>query len=192
VGFVGTVLFFGIAVVLFLGIPGGSAGYFTNVAFFVSMPVVVSYFVDRCAGVKIRGRYYAGWSMGVLLALSWNAISAKREMAWANASQVRANADKGREALIDSLERLRGDAKAKIVYRLVGSADGLAGFARCSARPFIFPAVTERAWIGVINPVPGKCQLSYYGYENYGVHDSGPVAREPVVPKEADIVPIAF
>lgn len=36
----------------------------------------------------------------------------------------------------------------------------------CRARPFVFPAVSERPWIGVMAQ-HSDCRYEDYGYENY-------------------------
>lgn len=39
-------------------------------------------------------------------------------------------------------------------------------FLYCTALPFVYPAVSERAWVGLIRP-EGDCPYQYYGYGDY-------------------------
>ena len=40
----------------------------------------------------------------------------------------------------------------------------------CAAQPFVFPAVSERPWMGVITPNNGKCSYQNYGYQQYKIN----------------------
>lgn len=56
----------------------------------------------------------------------------------------------------------------EVVQRANVSELGANPVKRCMAGPFVFPAVSERAWTGVIDPIPG-CILRAFGYESYGI-----------------------
>ncbi len=191
-GFVGGVLFVGVAVSALLGIPGGSAGYFTNVAFFVSMPFVVAYFVDGFWRVVSNRNALAVLSLCLLGGLSWNAFEVWRDVAWVRASQARQVDSSDRKEFVAMLEDLRRNGPGGVIYRLDGGADGSEVVSRCSARPFVFPAVTEHAWVGVIRGGASKCGYRYYGYGEYAIGEDGQIGRDAVFPSGAQFVGVRF
>lgn len=70
--------------------------------------------------------------------------------------------------MISHLLKLR-DSPPNIV--LQPSAELLADnpVKRCAAQPFVFPAVSERAWVDVVQG-DGDCNYLYYGYAQYGLN----------------------
>ncbi|MGH9456433.1 MAG: hypothetical protein ACRD2J_02185, partial [Thermoanaerobaculia bacterium] len=60
----------------------------------------------------------------------------------------------------------------------------------CAQAPFVYPAVTERAWVGRIN-LETPCEYAGYGYPGYFEGDP-PSLVAPVIPAGARIEPPPF
>ena len=68
--------------------------------------------------------------------------------------------------LINYLSSLREVAPKDYTYHATDELLVLNPVMRCTAAPFVFPAVSERPWMGVfLSNVP--CDYKYYGFEMY-------------------------
>ena len=152
----------GLAIVGAFAIPGGSAGYFSNVAFFVALPAVVTMltvWVDR-RGVDYRPALIIGISVVALLGLP----------AYYRASALSSRYDRqAASPLIDQLLLLRAISPMHIVLRPSSDILSANPVQRCTAQPFVYPAVSERPWVHVIQGAAYECQYSNYGYLQYGI-----------------------
>jgi len=149
----------GLCVVSLFGIAGGSAYYFTNVAFFVSLPAAAAALAGFLSSPRYANRPVLAVATALVLAVSVRAY-------W-NASQFSsARAQPRHNELIGRLL----EARKSVPRRVILEADStlLAGnpVTLCRARPFVFPAVSERPWIGVMAQHT-DCRYEDYGYENY-------------------------
>lgn len=172
----------GLVVVVLFAIPGGSAGYFTTVAFFVSAPAVLV-----IAGVtavrEIRPSYLWGASMIVLLAVGAPSM-------YIASAAGRPTGSVAGAKFVDELRRLRSGAPTGVVF----AADARLLLANptthCRARPFIFPAISERPWTHVIEPVSKKkCEYVNFGFGEYNLEEeSQTVSASPVLPKGGRVI----
>ncbi|HEX4240752.1 MAG TPA: hypothetical protein VHZ53_05025 [Steroidobacteraceae bacterium] len=149
----------GMVIVALFRIYGGSAYYFTNVAFFVSLPAAAGLLAELPRRQRI-----ANWQIlsaaAVLVALA----SAR---AYWNASALNGDrAQGGRSALITRLLDVRRSLPRKVILEADRSMLKANPFSLCLARPFVFPAVSERPWIGVIADSAG-CLSDDYGLDSY-------------------------
>lgn len=161
----------GFAVLLIFDIPGGSAYYFSNVALFISLPAFVAMWADSWQRWG-RGHYLLlGLSVIIIAVTGWPAYV--RHSILSPASFPASN-----NPMISHLLKLKANSPLNLVLR--PSAELLEGnpVVPCEAQPFVFPAVSERPWINVIQDVAG-CNYRYYGYENYGLVSGGQHLRIP-------------
>ncbi len=156
--------FAGIVLVSLVAIPGGSAYYFSNVAFFVALPGVVV-----LLALEILRR---GLSQRVVMILSLFLICLFSLRAYYNASGLHPrHAVRADSPLIYALNAVRRDSPKNLVLRPEVNAMAHNPIARCTAQPFVFPAVSERPWVGVIK-AQKDCHFINYGYAQYGITDT--------------------
>ncbi len=150
----------GMLIALTLRIQGASGFYFTNVAFFVALPGVVAMLAGRIA----RFDAGAGWVLpsALILVTLANATALYRVSAPGRAFATTPN------ALVDELRTLRVAAPLDQVLRPAPSMLDANPLQRCSARPFLFPAVSERPWVDVVRGGT-DCRFEHYGYNLYGL-----------------------
>jgi hypothetical protein len=151
----------GVLIIFTAAIPGGSEYYFSNVAFFVSLPGVV----------VLLERKIDRWNFDPqrLLILGVVIVCLVGIRSFYNKSYLTRLFIKEENALIEKLLLSREMAPRYLVLRPT-AADMLANPVRyCLGRPFVFPAVSERAWINVIEGGAKDCQYVYYGYHQYGI-----------------------
>ncbi|WP_417914060.1 hypothetical protein [Candidatus Electronema sp. JM] len=161
----------GVLVICILWFPGGSAGYFSNVAFFTSLPGAAA-LLTKCMQRHILPQKMLFIALAVICCLEWNGF-----LKTGGASHRRYT-DGSQNRLISHLVALRNSSPAHIVLR--ADDDDLTNnpVQRCTARPFIFPAVSERAWTGVLEK---GCAYVYYGYASYGITDEQATLKIPPV-----------
>jgi hypothetical protein len=96
-----------------------------------------------------------------------------------------------RNALIDELKSLRSTSPRTSILEATTELMSQNPLKRCSARPFVFPAFSERPWVGVLHSPGIDCKYEFYGYEYYGVSSSGDrVSIPPVIPDGLAIQPV--
>lgn len=159
-----------LAIVCVFRILGGSAYYFTNVAFFVSLPAFAAIAVRVYDSASVLRRVAL-----VCVALVPFLIDVKinrEESEWAAANPVSSN------ALVAALLAAQENAPKEIVLQVDNASAALNPVRDCRARPFVFPAFSERPWVW---PVPNNADCSYadYGYQSYRI---GSVTHQPAVP----------
>jgi len=152
----------GVLIVSAFAMPGGSAIYFSNVAFFVSLPGLVAMLATGMERLGGNQRWMLIFGVFLVSLLGFKSFYQ------ASAFNHRHSAHKEND-LINALSRLRNTSALQTVLR--PSPDALASnpVKDCTAQPFVFPAVSERPWVGVINADPGSCAYIYYGYSQYGI-----------------------
>ncbi len=143
-------------------IPGGSAYYFSNVAFFVSLPAVVSMLTLGWLRRVPDQRLWLGLVVIFVSLVSWPSYYRNSGLSPSHATRVE-------NLLIDHLLIIRKTSPLNLVLR--PNDDLLANnpVKRCTAQPFVYPAVAERPWIDVIQGAESACSYSNYGYSKYGI-----------------------
>ena len=151
----------GVLITFAVAIPGGSAYYFSNVAFFVSLPGVI----------VLLARKIDRWNFDPqrLLILGVVILCLIGIRIFYNKSNLSARLVKTENALIEKLLLAREMAPRDLVLRPTADDMSANPVQSCPARPFVFPAVSERAWLDVIENGVKDCQYRYYGYERYGI-----------------------
>ena len=157
----------GVLIIGLFRIPGGSAGYFSNVSFFVSLPVIVvllSKGYDNNFNTRIKRIFSTKMLLGITSALLfvlnfqyfYNAANFRRTLSGYNAPYL------------DSLIALQLHSPINVVIQpnITELQQSHNYVTECAARPFLFPAISERPWVNVIE---GNCIYMYYGYELYGL-----------------------
>lgn len=168
----------GTLIIAFLSIPGGSAYYFSNISFFVALP-----FVIVLVALYLQRRFSdtsANWLLGAGAACV-AIFSLLGYLQWSVLSRVHRPGPAS--PLIERLVQLRDSTGDHVVLAAEGSLMNLANpVARCTAQPFVYPAVSERPWTGVIKTDNTDCDYLYYGYAQYGLYANHKAARtKPVL-----------
>jgi hypothetical protein len=157
--------------------PGGAAYYFSMVSFFVALPIMLAavsgWFCTQYAKHDViqSGRW-------ILALAAFIFVEVNIEVFYLHAKN---SLPETSNPLIQSLKNIKiNSEKAQIIAANNDLHKGNP-LQDCSARPFIFPAVSERPWIGVIDP-HGDCRYQWYGYEGYNVGpDKSRVLPAPIL-----------
>ena len=155
-------------IVIFFEFPAGAAYYFTSIAFFVSLPAVVTLSVNYLEGWWFIRKTRAGLgSSNPLLLIASVLIGVGVGPAY----YLMKSHDKNSSAsssFIASLVEVR--EKELLGVYLKPSPDALSAnpVSDCAARPFVYPAISERPWVGVVTN-RADCTYEYYGYVHYGL-----------------------
>jgi hypothetical protein len=156
-------VFAGLVIVLLFRIFGGSAYYFSNVAFFASLPSAAALLAEFLSGSRFSTWPILPASTAVVLILSatqyWNASAL---------SSTRAG--RAHNVLIERLIHARRFSPREVILKADASALASTPFSYCLARPFVFPAVSERPWIGVMTE-DAECHYQDYGFDSYRLPD---------------------
>jgi hypothetical protein len=157
-------LAFSASSVFLLSMPAGAVYYFSNCALFVAMPFVTS---SASTFLETRSSKIIAWGSPVLALI---AILAVGSDAVATKFMRQAKAvDPPLSRLIHRLENLRlTNVNKETVFVPSPELLALNTIERISARPFLYPAVSERAWTGVLSSSPDDLKkYQYYGYQDY-------------------------
>jgi hypothetical protein len=156
----------GAAIASIFRIDGGAAYYFSNVAFFVSLPGLVviavtlsirSHFEQQ--RILIVGVFFVG-----LLGLGGFYRASLL-------SDTRANPHTSE--MVSQLQLMRLTAPLNIVWQPTLNMVTTNPVKRCTAKPFIYPAVSERPWVDVITDGDEeRCSYQAYGYVQYGISET--------------------
>jgi hypothetical protein len=170
-----------LAIVFLYHIFGGSAYYFTNVAFFVSLPALA----------VATWRLFAlthHWGRAALLGVAAIAFLLGARAKWTEDFGTAPPAVV-HNALIAGLLEARRTTPREWVLKIDTASTLLNPFASCRARQFVFPAVAERP---VVWPEPGHVDCLYidYGYESYQILPGTDQPSVPLrMPRNGRIVP---
>ncbi|MCI5222396.1 MAG: hypothetical protein D3924_06945 [Candidatus Electrothrix sp. AR4] len=156
-----TVLASGV-IVCAVDVGGSAAYYFSNVAFFVSLPGVVAMLASWMKLQKVDSRKFLILGTVLICALGLKGFSKNSMLQYPHSVSME-------NLMIDSMIGLRKTSPKNIVLK--GNTNALENnpVKRCSAKPFVFPAVSERPWIDVIST---SCSYKYYGYRQYGISET--------------------
>ncbi|MCI5114374.1 MAG: hypothetical protein D3921_07270 [Candidatus Electrothrix sp. AW1] len=153
----------GILIIAAVAIPGGAVYYFSSVALFVSLPGVVVLLAGWVNQKNINNPRFLFFALCIICILSGgNGFYQKSILNHQYSSHMQ-------NSFIDKLVGLRNALPKHIVLK--ADADALTSnpVKRCSAKPFVYPAVSERPWIDVIL---AGCSYKYYGYRQYGLSET--------------------
>jgi hypothetical protein len=155
-------LLFGAGAILLLGLGAANEVYFSMLSWTVSISIMAILLVERLRSSAIffqRNQI----TMLVLVMLSFLIVERKS----ARDLIVKMYGKYGENRLVSELTlRQRSDIGKFQVFDDLSEASANP-FRRCTARPFLYPAVSERAWIGVIESNQSPCDYYGYGYEDY-------------------------
>jgi hypothetical protein len=154
----------GAAIIALFSIPGGSAYYFSNIAFFVTLPSVAVLAVKALEKWRMPSMLKIVACLLIVLALN---VKGMKKHSFLSS----ARADQHQSAVVDMLMGIRSDTSTDVAFRADASMLVANPVKRCMAQPFVFPAVSERPWVGVITP-RSDCFYQFYGYSQYGITDS--------------------
>ena len=161
-------IFAGLFFALLFEIGGGSAFYFTNVSFFVALPVLLGmisrWFVSATNGsdrIAIERRFLR-LSLFIVILATAHVL---------HRGSLNRPPVAGQNLLIEQLVSIRKTAQREVVIDAPADMVKLGPVSECSARPFVYPAVSERPWIGVIR-LDEDCVYENYGYEAYNLSSS--------------------
>lgn len=156
----------GILIVTILEIPGGSAYYFSNVSMFVALPFILAIMASAPLKKDFKDNNIIIISLACIIALKTPSIIGSVASSFNHAFVDHTN------DLVLSLIEARNRSANNVILELENLDSVINPIARCTAQPFLFPAVSERAWTGIIKD-NSACEYIYYGYEQYGL----PISR---------------
>ena len=140
---------------------GSSVYYFSSVAFFVALPGVV----------VLLAYTFTRWKVSpyILLvsAILLTGLLMARSLSQDNAAYL-TRPQPAHSAFVDALLELRRTSSIQTAFQLMPAASAFNPVSRCTAQPFVYPAVSERPWINAIPP-GSACPYQYYAYDQYGI-----------------------
>ncbi|QVW24720.1 hypothetical protein KJF94_03820 [Pseudomonas hormoni] len=165
----------GSAIVLLYRIPGGSAYYFTNVALFVSLPSLVGFIT---LGLQQRFKISILHCFFVLCVFLIGLLNARAylEISWLGKAKLY---DGKNSELVSKLDVVRESSPINEVQRASNDLIKINPVSRCSAQPFVFSAVSERAWVELLKVEGANCSYEYYGYDQYFISNNGRTVLAP-------------
>lgn len=173
-------IFAGMFICFTTSIPGGAAYYFSNVALFVSLPAVSAMLAFWCVRKVIDQRLIL-----VFILIAVILVGMPRYKNFINRySKHSIQLD---NLLITKLKELRESAQLNTILQAGPELITMNPVESCTAQPFIFPAVSERAWTGVITPKEGNCSYQNYGYHLYQIQPDNYRIELPLVPSSSRV-----
>lgn len=165
----------GSGVVILYRIPGGSAYYFTNVAFFVSLSSLVG-FMTLGLQQRLKTSTLHGFLIFCVLLTGFLNARAYLEISWRGKAKIYEGKN---SELINKLNIVRESSPINEVQRASSDLIENNPVSSCSAQPFVFSAVSERAWVGLLKAQNSNCLYELYGYEQYFISNDGRTALAP-------------
>ena len=150
----------GFIIISLFFIPGGSAGYFSNVSFFISIPIAIElllYLSKKYFNLRkvLLFSCISVFLMGMPGFFQKSILNPKRKIKIEDCS------------FVTDLYNSRNNNIINIAFISDDSLYERNPITFCSAKPFIYPALSERPWVGIIQSTNG-CEYYNYGYSNYG------------------------
>ena len=158
----------GMFIISLFNIPGGSAYYFSNVAFFVSLPAVL---ILCYAGLERLFAEQTNQNTNMLIVL----VSACALVSMTNYSPMRklfkehSGINKELNSFIETLVSIRKNSEIDQYFVPSQSLIAQNNIKRITAKPFVYPAVSERPWVNVVVENDTKTKYQWYSYEQYGI-----------------------
>lgn len=150
---------------------GGSAYYFSNVAFFVSLAPFAAISVRMFASAKTAART-------VLLCVTAIPFLLDARIKWLESAYAPTRQTVPANALITGLLEAAHTVPRAWVLQVDPPSVALNPLNNCRARPFLFPALSERPWVWPALD-DSDCSYTDYGYQSYGIT---PGSHRPTVP----------
>jgi hypothetical protein len=153
-------LVFGAIAVLAMHVNGGSMAYFSSISSFVALPFISTWLVSNL--INRKAVLFAFVTAFLLFAISayrqrlllWTTFVTKCEGGVSN-------------PLVEKLVQVRKSPNLQSHRIVSGSNDANTLIDNCRGRPFLYPAVSERPWFGLIEN-NGPCNnYTDFGYRDY-------------------------
>jgi hypothetical protein len=155
-------LIYGLMAILLLRLGGANEVYFSLLAWVCSIPYFALFIYDVTSRLFQRKNLLQ--VLLIIATLSVGIILERRSvMQFAGRMTTRSTNNKLVVKLLEVAQA--NDHKVNDAQKF-GYFD-LNPIKRCSARPFLYPAVSETAWTNVIEVNPGPCEYYAYGYDDY-------------------------
>jgi len=160
--YVGATILAGLFVAVFLKIPGGSAYYITNISLFFALPscaAVLGYSIGKLSTARFKS-----FSSIMLLALVFIDIRVflNKGLIDSHEAEIPPN------PLVTRLEAIRDNQSLDHIWHSPKGSNEGNPIRLCTAQPFLFPAISERPWVGLLR-TDASCEYKYYGYSKYNV-----------------------
>lgn len=153
----------GLLAVLLLFVGGGSESYFSNIPWYFCIPVISAYTVDRVCGLTKKQQIAVGIAGFFVTSIT---LFKNRQLMLRTMAVQRICYTKN--DFIDSLGTYRSAEYDEFLSISNNLPKGENPIQRCTARPFVYPAVSEKAWTGLIESNSIPCTYDGYGYRSYG------------------------
>jgi hypothetical protein len=171
---------FGSSIISVFNMGGGASCYFSTATFFIALPGVVALLADWLQRRQINHNTFL-IAVAVIICLT-------EAKGFALNSALHHRRNPAANPFISRLIELRQTSPSHLVLKAAPDILAKNPVPNCAAKPFVFPAVSERAWIGVLEPDSTKCWYSYYGYEQYGLNkQQQQITIDPVLLPEMTI-----
>ena len=154
-------------IVIFVKLEGGAAYYFTNVAFFVSLPFVIILFTDLYSQIinefKCKSCLNNIFLLLIIFAIFYISLNV-----FQRTHQQHLIHKKNENQFIASLLSIRKQPLNNLYVPSEKLALMGTPVKECVSQPFVYPAVSERPWMNVIAFNDG-CFYEFYGFRKYGI-----------------------
>lgn len=181
----------GASILCLLHVPGGSQYYFSNVAFWVSLPIAINWLSAFFYKSHFKLNGYSCRGIIIITAISLCCVGFSYKITKKAVANLR-TINTSNNSFVETIIKLRTVGK-DICFS--ANSDLLASNAishELNALPFAYPALSEHPWTNVIIPLK-NFKYSYYGYPYYGVTQPGQGAvGAPLLRPQMFILPISL
>ena len=155
-------LVFGLFIVSVFELQDGSMFYFTNVAMFVSLPLLVTFL----ASLSIGKHFKLGLGIGgcIIIISNYSHLIEWWEQRIPLVKKDNVIQNKLVMTLLNHRYKYNDNTYLKFSDNYSHFNDN--PMVDCRAKPFVLPAITELAWLGALEE-DGNCKYSNYGFVNY-------------------------
>jgi len=180
----------GVVIISFFYLQSGAVYYFSNIAMFASMPIIISFF-SALFGGSIKQYFWLAFISAVTAIFSHN-YSHLLKLIDGKYSEKEFPVSESNHSFIRLLLDLRNEKEKNIIYAFSEGYNYLehGTMTDCRVKPFVLPAITERAWLNLMEQ-NGDCNYSHYGFGNYasGVDSNGNIEyTKVIIPDNVEIV----
>lgn len=159
---------FGVLIASVFSLPGGAVYYFSSAASFIALPAVVAIVYDGLRWVNQRIFDFSATTKFIFVVPCLGIIVMSGTKGYEKIINRPSSAGMAENEFVSGLRKLRTEAPLDRVFRADPAVLQANPQKLCWTRPLSFPAISERAWTGVIPPDP-DCAYQYYGFAYYGV-----------------------
>jgi hypothetical protein len=156
-------IFIGFGIIIFLEIGGGSAYYFTTIPFIITIPIFINQVSDKLYFFYKKNNFYKFNSLSYITLIIITIFIFGLPIYQKKINVVATI--KTRNSLVDKLITIRSQKDLGAIYVSNQTIDIDNPLSDCSARPLLYPALSERSWCNVI--LNKSSLYKGYGYENY-------------------------